>query len=104
MKVQFRVMTPVTAELLTAHSLRQASLSDQRPLCSTESYLTPSQIQEVYRAYVSALKAHEGQQRMTGEPYIYHPLALPGFCQHPDGSQVSDGGDPARCHRGYAGW
>jgi RelA/SpoT family (p)ppGpp synthetase len=30
----------------------------------------------VYRAYLFSAEAHEGQQRMTGEPYIYHPLAV----------------------------
>ncbi len=41
-----------------------------------ESYLSPDQIQEVYRAYLFSAEAHEGQKRMTGEPYIYHPLAV----------------------------
>ncbi len=46
-------------------------------LCAyLESYLSPDQIQEVYRAYLFSAEAHEGQQRMTGEPYIYHPLAV----------------------------
>ena len=41
-----------------------------------ESYLTPDQIREVYRAYLFGAEAHQGQRRMTGEPYIYHPLAV----------------------------
>jgi len=41
-----------------------------------ESYLSHEQIQEVYRAYLFSAEAHEGQKRMTGEPYIYHPLAV----------------------------
>ena len=41
-----------------------------------ESYLESDQIREVYRAYLFGAEAHEGQQRMTGEPYIYHPLAV----------------------------
>ena len=46
-------------------------------LCAyLESYLNPDQIQEVYRAYLFSAEAHEGQQRLTGEPYIYHPLAV----------------------------
>jgi guanosine-3',5'-bis(diphosphate) 3'-pyrophosphohydrolase len=40
-----------------------------------ESYLEPDQIQEVYRAYLFSAEAHEGQHRMSGEPYIYHPVA-----------------------------
>jgi len=46
-------------------------------LCSSlESYLPPEQIQEVYRAYLFSAEAHEGQRRLTGEPYIFHPLAV----------------------------
>lgn len=41
-----------------------------------ESYLSPEQIQEVYRAYLFSAEAHEGQKRKSGEPYIYHPLAV----------------------------
>lgn len=41
-----------------------------------ESYLSVEQIREVYRAYVFSAEAHEGQKRLSGEPYIYHPLAV----------------------------
>jgi GTP pyrophosphokinase len=41
-----------------------------------ESYLEPKQVQEIYRAYLFGAEAHEGQQRVSGEPYIYHPLAV----------------------------
>ncbi len=40
-----------------------------------ETYLEPEQVREVYRAYLFAAEAHEGQHRLTGEPYIYHPIA-----------------------------
>jgi len=46
-------------------------------LCAElETYLEPAQIHEVYRAYLFGAEAHEGQTRKTGEPYIYHPLAV----------------------------
>jgi GTP pyrophosphokinase len=46
-------------------------------LCAElEAYLTPEQVREVYRAYVFGAEAHEGQKRMSGEPYIYHPVAV----------------------------
>jgi RelA/SpoT family (p)ppGpp synthetase len=46
-------------------------------LCSMlEEYLEPGQVQEVYQAYLLGAEAHEGQRRMSGEPYIYHPLAV----------------------------
>jgi RelA/SpoT family (p)ppGpp synthetase len=41
-----------------------------------DTYLEPDQVKEVYRAYVFGADAHEGQQRLSGEPYIYHPLAV----------------------------
>ena len=40
-----------------------------------ETYLEPEQVQEVYRAYLFGAEAHDGQHRLTGEPYIYHPVA-----------------------------
>ncbi|SEQ01713.1 GTP pyrophosphokinase [Ectothiorhodospira magna] len=46
-------------------------------LCAyLESYLDPDQIKEVYRAYLFGAEAHEGQTRQSGEPYIFHPLAV----------------------------
>lgn len=46
-------------------------------LCSMlETYLDKDQVQEVYRAYLFGAEAHEGQKRLSGEPYIYHPLAV----------------------------
>lgn len=40
------------------------------------SYLEPSQIDQVRRAYYYAEQAHDGQFRRSGEPYITHPLAV----------------------------
>ncbi len=46
-------------------------------LCALlDSYLEPDQVQEVYQAYLFGAEAHEGQRRLSGEPYIYHPLAV----------------------------
>ncbi len=39
-------------------------------------YLRPDQVARVRRAYEFADKAHEGQQRVSGESYIHHPLAV----------------------------
>jgi RelA/SpoT family (p)ppGpp synthetase len=40
-----------------------------------ESYMDKEQVQDVYRAYLFGAEAHEGQLRLSGEPYIYHPIA-----------------------------
>lgn len=46
-------------------------------LCNLlETYLEKDQVQDVYRAYLFSAEAHEGQKRLSGEPYIYHPLAV----------------------------
>jgi RelA/SpoT family (p)ppGpp synthetase len=46
-------------------------------LCAQlEAYLERQQVAEVYRAYLFGAEAHEGQRRLSGEPYIYHPLAV----------------------------
>jgi RelA/SpoT family (p)ppGpp synthetase len=43
------------------------------------SYLDPHQIDRVLQAYQFSAKAHEGQQRISGEPYIHHPLEVAGI-------------------------
>ncbi|MCU7835752.1 MAG: bifunctional GTP diphosphokinase/guanosine-3',5'-bis pyrophosphate 3'-pyrophosphohydrolase [gamma proteobacterium symbiont of Taylorina sp.] len=40
------------------------------------SYLEKDKVSSVYHAYLFGAQAHEGQTRMTGEPYIYHPIAV----------------------------
>jgi GTP pyrophosphokinase len=41
-----------------------------------ENYLSPVEIREVYRAYLYGADAHVNQKRLSGEPYIYHPIAV----------------------------
>ncbi len=45
-------------------------------LCKKLNYLDPEKIAYIERAFLVAKKAHEGQVRKTGEPYITHPLAV----------------------------
>ncbi len=46
-------------------------------LCALlEGYLEPKQVQIVQEAYRFGASAHEGQQRLSGEPYITHPVAV----------------------------
>ncbi len=46
-------------------------------LCAMlEGYLGHDQVREVYRAYLFGAEAHDGQHRVSGEPYITHPLAV----------------------------
>ncbi|MDX1916301.1 MAG: bifunctional (p)ppGpp synthetase/guanosine-3',5'-bis(diphosphate) 3'-pyrophosphohydrolase [Methylophilus sp.] len=41
-----------------------------------KAYLTQTEIEQVWAAYRYAEKAHQGQTRKTGEPYISHPVAV----------------------------
>ena len=46
-------------------------------LCTyLESYLPTEQVRDVYRAYLFGAEAHQGQKRLSGEPYICHPVAV----------------------------
>lgn len=38
--------------------------------------LNLEQVEQIHQAYLHAERAHEGQVRRTGEPYITHPLAV----------------------------
>ncbi|MDH3418911.1 MAG: bifunctional (p)ppGpp synthetase/guanosine-3',5'-bis(diphosphate) 3'-pyrophosphohydrolase [Gammaproteobacteria bacterium] len=45
-------------------------------LSDLETYLSPADIEGVVAAYEFSAKAHEGQQRLSGEAYISHPVAV----------------------------
>ena len=67
-------VTPSSPSTLNAFSPSRFLISE---LCDLlESYLEPADVKHVYRAYLFSAEAHEGQKRLTGEPYIYHPLAV----------------------------
>ena len=42
----------------------------------TRSYLPAHEVYRIRRAYEFGAKAHEGQHRKSGEPYIHHPLEV----------------------------
>ena len=45
-------------------------------------YLTDDECDQVLKAFELADKAHEGQFRASGEPYIMHPLAVADILAH----------------------
>jgi guanosine-3',5'-bis(diphosphate) 3'-pyrophosphohydrolase len=47
-----------------------------RLVAQLEAYLPPADIPSVTQAYEFSAKAHEGQQRRNGDPYITHPVAV----------------------------
>jgi GTP diphosphokinase / guanosine-3',5'-bis(diphosphate) 3'-diphosphatase len=42
-------------------------------------YLDDGQIERIHDAYLLAHRAHRGQKRNTGEPYLTHPVAVAGI-------------------------
>ena len=44
-----------------------------------QAYQTDVNCDLIRRAYVFSAKAHEGQTRQSGEPYLQHPLAVAGI-------------------------
>ena len=42
-------------------------------------YHPQADVEPVMRAYVFAAKAHKGQERISGEPYLTHPLEVAGI-------------------------
>ncbi|HEX7475474.1 MAG TPA: bifunctional (p)ppGpp synthetase/guanosine-3',5'-bis(diphosphate) 3'-pyrophosphohydrolase, partial [Dehalococcoidales bacterium] len=51
-------------------------MSIERLIEKTRQYLPPDKVALVQEAFDYSLKAHEGQKRMSGEPYIEHPLQV----------------------------
>ncbi len=41
-----------------------------------DDYIDSEHVAEVYNAYLYGAQMHEGQKRVSGEPYIYHPIAV----------------------------
>lgn len=68
---------PVLGRLATAFRTQRAERAfGIDALCEVlEAYMPAHQILEVRRAFDYGARMHEGQQRSSGEPYIYHPLA-----------------------------
>ncbi len=45
-------------------------------LKKVHTYLPDEQVEQIRNAYDFGAEAHKGQQRVSGEPYIYHPLEV----------------------------
>ncbi len=52
------------------------SLGLNKLVSRIETYLTKEQVDKVVEAYEFGARAHEGQKRHSGEPYITHPVAV----------------------------
>ena len=75
---------PVAASENAAAGLIRDNLNYQsedpayRVFVDTLSYLEPEEVATILEAYRFSEIAHRGQQRLSGEPYITHPLAVAG--------------------------
>ncbi|HKQ82005.1 MAG TPA: bifunctional GTP diphosphokinase/guanosine-3',5'-bis pyrophosphate 3'-pyrophosphohydrolase [Steroidobacteraceae bacterium] len=52
------------------------SIGATQLLNKLETYLPPQAVDQVREAYEFGAQAHEGQKRLSGEPYIAHPIAV----------------------------
>ena len=61
-------------------SAAQVSAAHFEQLLTHLQYLDPASIEQVREAWRFADKAHTGQFRSSGDPYITHPIAVTGIC------------------------
>ena len=54
----------------------QARYDELVTTCRKQVNLSPKDEDEIFRAFTLARNAHEGMRRKSGEPYIFHPLAV----------------------------
>ena len=68
----------------------RGSIGISQLLSKLETYLPPEQVSRAQDAYDLANESHRGQKRMTGEPYITHPVAVAGILAdlHLDGQTI----------------
>ena len=68
-------MTQVAASIFDRVRGKRATGIDDL-LAKLRQYLTEAQVEEIHQAYLFGAVAHEGQRRLSGEPYISHPVAV----------------------------
>ena len=54
----------------------QARYDELVAACRERKPLSQQDEDEIYRAFTLARDAHDGVRRKSGEPYIFHPLAV----------------------------
>ena len=48
-------------------------------LDKTQSYLSPPEQELIEKAYIFSASVHQGQVRLSGEPYLTHPVEVAGI-------------------------
>lgn len=69
-------MPPLASVNIAANSLYYEHMKKQHVLDQAKAHYEEDQLLELDHAIDFATKAHEGQKRKSGEPYIIHPLAV----------------------------
>ncbi len=64
------------SSLLNLLPTGRRSIGVTQLLNKLETYLPPAQVDRIRDAYEFGAEAHEGQKRLSGEPYIAHPVAV----------------------------
>jgi RelA/SpoT family (p)ppGpp synthetase len=63
-------------QILPPNDAKDADVFRISDLCKIlDGYMGQEEISEVYSAFLFSAEAHDGQRRLTGEPYITHPIA-----------------------------
>lgn len=76
---------PNTSDIPPSKSVSHYDTPDEliAPLLEQiKSYLPAHEVNQVRQAFLFAEKAHTGQMRSSGEPYITHPVAVTEICAH----------------------
>src|SRR6267142_1395183 len=66
----------VKKTMVLRSNLVSSSLTLEDLLAETRRYLSPDDMEGIERAYNLAKQAHQGVARVSGEPYIQHPLEV----------------------------
>ena len=74
------VRTACTVSTMVNSAAENASAASFAALLTKLDYLSPEDIARVRKAYKLADRAHLGQMRKSGEPYITHPIAVAAQC------------------------
>jgi GTP diphosphokinase / guanosine-3',5'-bis(diphosphate) 3'-diphosphatase len=48
-------------------------------LDKTQDYLSPDDLEMIEKAYIFSASVHQGQVRLSGEPYLTHPVEVAGI-------------------------
>ncbi|MFQ5469139.1 MAG: bifunctional GTP diphosphokinase/guanosine-3',5'-bis pyrophosphate 3'-pyrophosphohydrolase [Gammaproteobacteria bacterium] len=78
-ELTLKVTSSVTESPIPPSDLSGPALLIDNLCSSLDNYLDQDQISEIRRVYTFAAKAHDGQFRYSGEPYITHPIAVAGI-------------------------